>query len=729
VGKTRLAIQAATQAIEQFPDGVWFVDLSPLTDPSLVVPAIARTIGLQEAGAEPIESRLATFLRERQALVVIDNVEQVVSCAPDLARLLSDSPELTILATSREPLAVGGEQEYPVLPLATDTSADAVQLFVERAQAGVAGFALTDKNEATVAQICRRLDGLPLAIELAAARLKTLSPAELLHRLDQRLPLLAGTRRDAPQRQQTMRNAIAWSYDLLTPGEQALFRRVAVFVGGCTLDAIEAIAHDLELDVLDGITSLVDKQLLRQHEATTGETRYDLFETIREYGLEQLTRGVEDVGVRDAHAAFYVALVERGERAWGGPGTAVWFPRISAELDNVRAALGWLSERGDTTSGMRLAAAMIPFWQSHLQHREGRAVLERLLATDGDVPPAVLARAKASAGWCAMVGRDYATASRYADSALALARQGLDSEVLLITLGVSGAVAGDQGNFAESARYLEEMLALARAHGLQRYIIEATHNLGIMAFGQGNLTRARSLHEEAVAHEREIGRSPSLANAFGTLGMVVYQHGDRATAARLFREQLELGRQLGLDDFGDGFGLIAAALGLPELAARLYGANERVAEESGTNPFGTEAYRPMQERAIASIREALGDNAFAAAWAAGRELSVSDALAPILEAAFPEGADAVWDGLTPASDPPLIDAAAHGLTPRETEVLRLLAQDWSNQQIADHLFLSRRTVHKHVENILGKLGVDSRAGAAVWAVRHGIDQETPRSTH
>src|SRR3954447_24277955 len=361
VGKTRSAFAAGKEAESGFEDGVVAVELAPITDPPLVVPAIARAFGVQEGG-DPLRDRLRNRLRDDHLLLILDNFEQVIDAAPQVADLLSACPLLTILVTSREPLKVGGEREYPIAPLPLPTTAAshsleetatsaAVQLFTERAQAVVPDFALTADNVAIVSEICRRVDGLPLAIELAAARIKALPPAALLARLEKRLPLLSGTRRDRPERQQTMRGAIAWSYDLLHPAEQALFRRLGVFVGGFPLSAAETVSlppEEFGADVFEGIASLVDKSLLRQETTAAGDARYLMLETVREFALEQLALNNELDSARQAHAAWCTGIAEQWWEYWNTNDASILPrhepPHLDAEYDNLRSALSWMVE-------------------------------------------------------------------------------------------------------------------------------------------------------------------------------------------------------------------------------------------------------------------------------------------------------------------------------------------------------------------------------------------------
>ena len=394
VGKTRLAIQVARDLADRFADGVRFVPLAPVRAPELVLPVIARQLGIGESAPGTVLQDLTEQLATKELLLVLDNLEQVLDAASALVPLIAGCPDLTVLVTSRAALRVSGEHEFvvPPLPLPGEggswtfdqiARADAVRLFSERAEAVQVGFRLDAANAWDVARVCHRLDGLPLAIELAAARTKVFSPHALLARLERRLPLLTGGPRDAPARLRTMRDAIAWSHDLLDPDEQRLFRRLAVFVGGCTLAAADAVvngASDTGVDVLDGISSLVDKSLVlpaATSDDSTGEPRFVMLETIREFALDELTRSGEGDAVRRAHADYFRALAERAEPALRGAGQVAWIARLEAELPNLRAVLDRSLAGGDVESGLRLAGSLYWFWFLRNHVDEGRSWFER----------------------------------------------------------------------------------------------------------------------------------------------------------------------------------------------------------------------------------------------------------------------------------------------------------------------------------------------------------------
>ena len=725
VGKTRVARAVSELLVSDFRDGVVFAALVPLRDPALVLPAIAQALNARDVADQPLRDAVQDAVGDRHVLLVLDNFEHVIEAAEEITPLLAGCRNLSILVTSRVRLHLSSEQTLQVPPLSIPDGAmsasvksvgasEAGQLFVARAHAANSRFELSERNAADIAAICHRLDGLPLAIELAAARVSILPPSVLLTRLETRLPLLTGGARDLPKRQQTMRNTIAWSYDLLSAPEQRLFRRMAVFVGGFSLDAAEAmITADSEIDALDGVTSLAENSLLRQDIGPNDEPRFVMLETIREYGLEQLAAAGEDSSARDAHAAYYLALAEQAAPDWGGARMGYWHARFAADFANVRAAITWLRENGDAASGMRLMTSLVPLWSLPGRSREVKELLERLLATNPDVSLALRATAMAAVGWSAMLLQDLDEAARYADAALPLARQSGDPETLIGALLTSGAVAALREDYAEAGRFSEEALTIARAHNRAWHASCAIDNLGIYTFAQGDLVRARAFHEEAAMMFRAAGNTLELTGTLVSLGFVAFEQGDRAAAALLFKESLDLCREHGIDQIADGFCLIAADVGLAEPAARLYGANEAVAIAAGTNPYGVDCFRPMHERTIASIRDTLGEEAFHEAWAAGREMTVNDALAPILAHLFPEES-------TAEPPQPSDSVPTYGLSARERQVLTLIAQGNSNQEIADALFISLPTTKVHVHAILTKLNVESRTAAAAFALTHDL---------
>jgi predicted ATPase/DNA-binding CsgD family transcriptional regulator len=743
VGKTRLALQVAVDVGPNFAGGVAFVGLAPIRDPGLVISTIAHEFGIWEgADRTPIEG-LKTRLRDANVLLLLDNFEQVLPAAPLLADLLVACPQLTILVTSRAVLRLSGERGYPVSPLALPGQdpadpvhvaapvdllrSEAVRLFVERAQAVRPDFALTAANAADVVAICRRLDGLPLAIELAAARVSHFPPAALLPRLARRLPLLTAGARDLPARLRTMRDAIAWSYDLLIPAEQALFRRLSVFVGGCTLEAAEAVATavgDPTIDVVDGLAALVDQSLLRlvgqpDSEPYSGVPRYEMFETVREFGLEQLATSGEEEITRQAYADYCLDLADltdiwRSSSPLVGPEQAVWVSHLEAEHDNFRAALAWLASAGQTENGLRLAAALWCLWYVRGHAQESRRWLEEFLARAPATAP-IRARALVWIAALAYHGRqEHEQAFRLCEEGLALAQERGDTLTVAIARFCLANVATARNDYERAAVLYEEALARFRdlSHGVGSGA--ALTNMVRTLQRLGDTPGAAARGEEALAIHRGMGFDAGTGWTLGELGEVARAEGDHRRAMDLYRQSLVLSRE-----FGYKWAIITALLGVAHVAAvserasaaaRLFAAAEALSDaiDLAILPYA----QPEFQQAIARLRGDLGEVAFAASRAAGRALSLDSAIAEALAlAAEAEVADAAKEASP---------AAAQGLSRRELEVLRLLAEGYSNPQIAERLFISHRTVDEHMRSILAKLGVESRTAAVAHAIRHGL---------
>jgi predicted ATPase/DNA-binding CsgD family transcriptional regulator len=726
VGKTRLALRVAGEIAPRFADGVVVASLAAVRDPGLVASAIAEALGLEATGDEPLVDQLTLSIAEREILLVLDNFEQVVDAAPLLSDLLTASSDLKLLVTSRSLLRLSGEHVFTVPPLGLPSAdlagiagAEAVRLFVDRAQAARSDFALTGTNAAAVAGVCSRLDGLPLAIELAAARVATLPPSALLSRMERRLPLLTSGTRDAPTRQQTMRATIAWSHDLLAPDEQTLFRRLSVFAGGFTLDAAEAVGGQ-ELDRLspcppaplppfDGIASLVEKSLIGQ---ASGEPRYTILETIREFGAEQLAASGEESSVRGAHAEWVLDFAERAEPELSGPDQAAWMARIKAELGNIRAALRWLQERGDTGKALRLAGAIGWFWSSPGYFHEGRDLFAGLFALPGvDDHPAPLAKALWSAGDIADWLGDSAQATTFFERATEIYRTLGDDRKLAGLLRGLGSIAIDQEDSERATTLLEDALARATASGDAWEAAAAANLLGGVAVARGDYVAAMLRHEEAANGWRALNDPGHVVTALASLAVAALagEFYDRARAAS--RAWLDLATKVGdhyyLVRALASFGALATARGDAVRGARLLAAAARQTEAIGA-PLRP-ATRATFDRYAAQTRIALGDAAFATAWEEGERLSFEDALAE----ARAEAAETNLGVLSIA--PPL----RHSLTEREIDVLRLVAAGLTDQEIADHLQIVRRTASKHVSAILAKLGVRTRRAAVQAATRIG----------
>jgi non-specific serine/threonine protein kinase len=733
VGKTRLALRVATEVADAFPDGVAFVGLAPIVDAELVLPTVAQVLGVREASDTPIATRLEAILRGKRLLLVLDNVEQVLDAAPQIADLLAACPDLTALVTSRERLRLSGEREYPVSPLALPAAGDAIPLdvlagseaialFVERAQAVNPGFALSEESAPAVAEICRRLDGLPLAIELAAARVKMLPPSALLVRLERALPLLIGGGRDLPARQQTMRDAIAWSHDLLSPEEQAVFRRLAVFVGGFTLDAAEAVASvpgDSAINPFDGVASLLDKNLLRQTAGPGGEPRFSMLETVREYGLERLATSGEEATIRDCHAAYFLGLAEAAEPAYLTLAEAAWFDRLEADHANLSAALAWALERPGANParvalGLRLAAGLKGFWRARCHFAEGRRWLDAALASDAEAPAVLRAKLSWAAGSMVFFQRDHAAAVPLVERALALAREAGDITTAARILAFLGEVLLKAGQTDRARGCWEEAAVLYRSLAEDPWTAFAPKNLGYLALMAGDHDRAEALFEESLAVARRVDHAWGVAEAQALLAELARVRGDAGRAAALLAESLgnhaEQRDRIGIAQCLTGLGRVAAMRNRPARAARLIGAAAAIHDALGSRQL--HAADARDEALLAPLRAALGPKAFAEAWAAGRALPQAEAVTEALDfAAEVAGADASM---------PSRAEVEPALTPREREVLRLLVKGKSDREIAEALFVGPRTVQTHVANLFAKLGVHSRAEAAAVAVRLGL---------
>jgi predicted ATPase/DNA-binding CsgD family transcriptional regulator len=724
VGKTQLALTIGHDIAVHMRDGTTFIDLTAVSDPELVLPVVARALGVSEHGDAPLPDRLIAALQPRHLLLVLDNCEHLVtSVAVLVSRVLAVCPAVHVLATSRAPLRMRGEQELPLEPLplpALDTQdasawADnpAVRLFIERARAVAPQFSVATSSLHHVAAICHTLDGLPLAIELAAARVRVLTTAELRDRLQQRLPLLVAGARDAPARQQTMRDAIGWSYRLLTPAEQAVFCRLAVFAGGFTLEAAQSVAdRDPALDMLPVLEQLVEQNLVRRDDGAV-PTRYSLLETIREFALEQLVaRGDADVA-RLAHATYFLTVAELAARGLFGSHQLAWLDRLEAEHPNLRLALGWFAQLGNTDALLQLAAALWRFWFIRGYYREGRVWLTGALAVSH---PWSIALREALHGATMLAGNqgDDDQATLRAEQLLALAREYDDAAGIargLFSLSFAATYLGDRDRAYALA---SEAVAVSRELGEPHWLGIALNRLGIEAHNRGDFQEARRLYAETQHLCRDLGCPWDLMVVTTNLGIAAHAQGDLAQAAAYYREALQRVQEIGgtwmIEELLAMAAAVAAGTGDMPRAARLIGATNALLGAIGfaLAPFVAAIYNAAR----AHVARHLDSAALAAQQEAGRRLSRAEALAEALAAVE------VARGTT------LSRPSVHEhLTTRELEVLRLLAAGRSNTQIAEALFISPRTVSTHLTSIFTKLDVGSRTEAVAIAHRRQLVAE------
>ncbi len=747
VGKTRLALAVARDIATAFDDGIYFADLTPVREPSLVLPAIAQVLGVRPRGDQVPLAAVSAFLKSQQVLLVLDNFEQVLSAAPEIAALLASCPALQVLVTSRAPLRIRGEHLLPVPPLplppgdvvsAIDAlgGIDAVTLFAQRSRAANPRFALTEANAATVADICRRTDGLPLAIELAAARLRHLSVEELRKRLEHRLGILADGDHDAPARQRTLRDTIAWSYDLLTNVEQSLFWRCAVFVGGFDLNAAVAVADSSAETTAVLLSALVDHNLVQRYEQLDGTVRFGLLETVREFAEERLTQSGEESSARSAHAAYFFGVAGRVEDDVYDANPRRALDTLEVEYPNCRASLRRFASCRDADSELWLASLMAEYWQNRGRLLEGISYLSDALERGQHAAP--IPRAKAMIDLSLMVRElgDCARALDLVAEAERLARTGSDEGRLAQVLYVR---AWNIGSCLQAWRDVIPLLEEAQER-IDAVAGEPHSPLGTATFGDlgwaftwhGEAARGREMIETALAISRVNDRHFAVSRILIRLGFLDQEVGDALAAADRYREALEIIRRSGFPLRAAhplaGLAGLAMNRGEPELTAYVLGMIDAVWQQTGAPSSAPrlEVWQAIADRARTYALADLGAQKLAAGVAAGRALTVEAAISEAISIAGAIGA-----GETAV--PPAV-LASHQIAPpsdrtsrppedlsrREREVLTLLVQRWTAPEIADRLSLSTRTIESHVASIYNKLGVSSRRDAITAAVGHGL---------
>ena len=782
-GKTRLALEVARDLINAYLDGVWLVELASLTEGDMVLQKVARALGMAERPGEPLTDTLVDPLGDKELLLVVDNCEHLVEAAAQLVdALLASCPRLRVLATSREPLGVEGEVLWQVPPLSVPAKTggehagpytveglmryEAVRLFVDRSRLRLPSFRLTAENAGAVASVCRKLDGIPLAIELATARMGALAVEQVAQRLDASLDVLRGASRTAAPRQLTLRATLDWSHDLLSEVEQMFFRRLSVFAGGWTLEVAEAVCSGDGIeqdDILDLLGGLVDKSLVMARASTGGAVRYRMLRPVRQYARERLEESGEADAVGDRHAGFFLAVAEEAEQELAGPGQRLWVERLDGEHDNMRATLSWLLERGEAELGLRLGGALWRFWYARGYLSEGIRCLERVLAMGEPVASPVRVKALEGMGWLTQRQGDTEHAEAAYDEMLELSRK-LDDKgrvaTALNSLGTLAVTRGDneqarelleanlvvlrqleqegnpattpkrfhalnllgilainqEGDYVRGVTLWEEGLALAR-ETCDLYHVGATlSNLGYATLLQGDHERATALCEEALTLAHELGGAgvEIVPETLVNLGLAMLGRGDHERAKARFEEALVTSHNAEMKSSVinalEGIASLAGALGEATRAAHLWGAAEASREATGIAlPPGD---RALHEAYLASARSRLTEGAWEAALAEGRAKSLEEAAEYALSTE--EGAPLT----VPVPEKPSADQPLVALTNREKEVGLLVAKDLSNRQIASRLMLSEHTVATHVRNILKKSGLRSRTQIAAWFAEH-----------
>jgi predicted ATPase/DNA-binding CsgD family transcriptional regulator/Tfp pilus assembly protein PilF len=770
IGKTRLALQVASEFTHEFPGRVYFISLAQIRDNEFVLPTIAQSLGIREIRGQSIQEQLHAYLRDQPGLLVLDNYEQVTVTAPLLVDLIENCPHLKVLVTSRTPLHVPGEQEYAVVPLATPnlgqfdfhenaTPYASMGLFVARAQAVKPEFKLTPENAREIAQICIRLDGLPLALELAATWVKVLTVKQISARLTEATRLLKGVERTGPPRQQSLQATVEWSYQLLSQKERILFCRLCIFVDGCTLEAAETICTGDSVEkgeVLELLAHLIDHSLVNMEEAPSGATRYRLLEVIWQFGREKLETSEDKLILSRRHRDWYLSLAEQSEPELAGRQQREWLDRLEAEQENIRYALRWSLEQDEAEAAARIGVGLWPFWILRGYISEGREWLARTLAK---LPAPIEARAKALWASGILTGRqgNSVQATRLLEESLAVWRTVGDKKRMAEALATLGVAAQRQGHYEQATTRFEESLRLLREVGEHQWTGIVLSNLGLIVFYQGNYKQARELSEESLALFRDNGDIRGMAAVLTNLGMMSLEQGDYARALRLCEESLALRREMGdrggcahtllmlgrvalskhryheaanyckeslgiCQELGEKEGValaleglagIWAALGQAESAAKLLGSAQT--ERNNTDFTLSPIDQAFNERTLASIRAGLGEEVFQTAQAESRAFTLEQALA-LQKPLAPAAQSSLM--LSPTTSP--TTTYPNKLTVREMEVLRLVAAGLSDRAVAERLMVSPRTVQGHVRAIFNKLKVNSRVAATRYAIEHKL---------
>lgn len=729
VGKTRLAVRVAANVRRAFDDGVWLIELGELSDPDLLADTVVAALGLRKQSSDPSLELLAEHLADRRVLLVLDNCEHLVEAAAVLSEtLLRQCPGLRILATSREPLGIGGEAVMRVPPLTVSdpdrpsslqglAEHDAVTLFAQRAEATAPGFVLSEANRVTITRICQRLDGLPLAIELAAARLRVLSPQQILDRLTDRYRLLTVGSRGAPVRQQTLKLSIDWSYDLCEPVEQQLWARLSVFAGGFELDAAESLGTGLlaREEVMDVVARLVDQSILIREEAST-VARYRLLESLREYGYQKLREMGEEAALRRRHRDWCLQLVTQAEEEWIGPQQLAWITRLEREQPNMRDALQFcVTEPGEdeAEAGLQVAAALHTLWLTHGLLSEGRCWLDRVLAHHSGQPTAERIKALSANAALAAIQGDLRKGAVLVEEGETLAAYLGDTGLQAIVTHVDGLQALFGGDLPRAVACFEAALEGFRAEGDLMRLIEDLVGLELASGLLGDMPRAIACKEEVLAITELYGESVQRACSLWAFALAVWQT-DHMHASRLLEQSVRLARvvddRLNVAMSLEALAWIAAADHLDRRAAVLLGAAAALSQTVVGATIAVPTLLTYHDECVRQARRALGMQVFDEEVRHGEAMTFENALAYALDehrTASRTRAD-----------------TATGLTKRERQVAGLVAEGLTNKAIAAQLVISQRTAQGHVEHVLAKLGFTSRAQIAAWVVEHGGTERT-----